>query len=256
MSKLYTLGRGELMFSPFATGTQNETGFDFLGNVPEFNLSREVENIEHYGSTEGIREKDASVLTQSMVSGSFTADEIRSQNLAYFLGGDFSTQTVASGTDVVTTIASAVRGRRYQLGATLAAPMGLRDVSNVVVTEGATPVAATGNYTVDLASGMLTILENAVAIDTGDTLTVTFNHAAFTRQLVVTTDLEVEGAMRFISKAPVGMRVDWYLPWVKLTPNGDMQIISEEWATIPFSIEVLKKTGYATAYAGGRPVIT
>jgi hypothetical protein len=257
-TKLYTLGRGELLFSPFAAGTQNETGFDDLGNVPEFNLSREIEMLDHFSSREGIRNKDQSVLTQNMMTGNFTADEIRRQNLAYFLGGSASLQTVSSGTAVVTLIPDATPGRRYQLGATTANPMGVRDVSNVVVTNTTTSatISATNNYTVDAASGMITVLEGSADITGSVGITVTFNHAAFTRQLVVTSDMEIQGALKFISKAPVGMRVDWYLPWVKLTPNGDMQVISDEWSTIPFNIEVLKKAGLATAYAGGIPVVT
>jgi hypothetical protein len=258
MSKLYTLGRGELKFSPFAVGTQNETGFDDLGNVPEFNLTREVEMLEHFSSREGVRSKDQSVLTQNMMTGNFTADEIRRQNLAYFLGATSTVQTVSSATGATTAIPNATPGRQYQLGASLSNPMGLRDLSNVVVTNTTTSVviAAENNYTVDLASGIITILEGSAVITGSVGITVTFNHAAFTRQLVVTADMEIEGALRFVSKAPVGMRVDWYLPWVKLTPNGDMQVISDDWATIPFNIEVLKKSGYAMAYAGGIPVVS
>ena len=254
--KLYTLGRGILMFAPFAAGTQTEAGFDDLGNVPEFNLSREVETLDHFSSREGVRTKDQSVMTQNMLAGNFIADEVRRQNMAYFLGGTSSLQTTASGTEVVTAIAKVVLGRSYQLGSTTQNPMGVHDVSNVVVTRSSTTIAALDNYTVDTQSGMITILEDAEDIDAGDDLTVTFNHGAFTRQLVITSDMEIQGALKFISKAPVGMRVDWYLPWVKLTPNGDMQVISEEWATIPFNIEVLKKSGFATAYAGGNPVVS
>ena len=257
MAKLYTLGRGELMFSPFAPGTQNETGFDDLGNVPEFNLSREVETLEHFSSREGLRVKDQSVVTQYMMMGNFVADEVRTQNLAYFLGGTSTAQTVSSGTGVETTITNAMRGRTYQLGVSGQNQMGLRDVTNVVVTAspGGATITAQDNYTVDAESGLLKILPDAPGITSPMNLSVTFNHGSFTRQLVITSEMEVEGAMRFISRAPVGMRVNWYLPWVKLTPNGDMQVISEEWATIPFTIEVLKKTGVATAYAGGIPVV-
>ena len=253
--KLYTLGRGILMFAPFAAGTQTESGFDDLGNVPEFNLSREIETLEHFSSREGVRTKDQSVMTQNMMTGNFIADEVRRQNLAYFLGGTGSLQTVASGTGVVTSV-TATLGRSYQLGATTQNPMGVRDVTNVVVTRSSTTIAALDNYTVDAQSGMIAILEDAEDIDPGDDLTVTFDHGAFTRQLVITSDMEIQGALKFISKAPVGMKVDWYLPWVKLTPNGDMQVISEEWATIPFNIEVLKKSDLATAYAGGIPVVS
>ena len=52
---------------------------------------------------------------------------------------------------------------------------------------------------------------------------------------------EVRGALRYISTNPVGPKKDVYWPYVKLTPNGDFSLKGDEWQTIPFTFEVLKK---------------
>lgn len=251
----YTLGKGELLFAPFLPGTQTATGFDDLGNVPELTLTREVERLDHFSSRTGIRQKDQSIIVETSMTGSFTADEVRFENIAYFLGATASTLTVSSSTGVISNFADVILGRRYQLGVTGGTPDGARNVTAVVITSVSPSVTYVLNtdYTLDAELGIITLLTGGTLAD-GIDLIATFNISASTRRNVLSAETEIEGTLKFISRAPVGNKLDWLLPWVKLTPNGDLNLISEEWMTIPFNIEVLKRSDRAIAYAGGRPV--
>ena len=81
-----------------------------------------------------------------------------------------------------------------------------------------------------------------------------YDIAASSRNQVVTGTSQIEGALRFISYNPKGPRVDYFFPWVKLSPNGDFNLITEEWLTIPLNVEALQKGDLAVLYADGRPV--
>ena len=44
------------------------------------------------------------------------------------------------------------------------------------------------------------------------------------------------------------------MPSVKLSPNGDYALKSDEWQQIPFNVEILKPEGMEAVYADDRPV--
>ena len=56
-----------------------------------------------------------------------------------------------------------------------------------------------------------------------------------------------------IAYNPQGKNYDWFMPYVKLSPNGDFALKGDEWQQIPFSVEILKKSGYEALYIDGRP---
>lgn len=253
-SENLTLGKGELWFSPYKTGTQIGEGLEFLGNCPTFSLTAETTKLDHYGSTRGIREKDNSVTLEKTVTGSIVTDDIKPENIARFIGGSASTLTVASSTGATSAFTDVVQGRRYQLGVTTNTPTGARNVSNVVVETGATTHVANTDYIVHAELGMVEIVVGG-GIENGDDIEVTFDIAASTRSLVVSSVNDIEGELKFISYNAEGPLVDYFMPRVKLTPNGDFQIISEEWTTISWNVEVLTRGSQAQVYCDGRPVV-
>ncbi len=85
--KNYTVSKGELHFSLFKAGTETPSGFRFLGNAPEFNITIDNETLDHFDSTRGIREKDASIVLETNASGTMTLDDIQIENLALFMFG-------------------------------------------------------------------------------------------------------------------------------------------------------------------------
>lgn len=264
--KNYVLGRGKVFFDRFPANaiinasTQGE-GERYLGNTPEFSMTSETEDLDHYDSDGGIKNKDDSVQLTKDFTGQFTCDNVVDENVALFVQGDASiiTQTAATGEiDIVT---SAKRGRFYQLGVSDVLPSGVRNISNVVIKKGgapgwATTVVQAGNYEVDPELGRIYIEADAPAINNED-IQITYNVGAYTRSQVVSSSNAIYGAVRFIADNPKGPNKDYYFPYCKLAPDGDYNLKGDEWQTMGFTVEILKKaTNIANIYVDGRAQAT
>ncbi len=258
MANNYTLGRGQVHFARFKVGTQTPDGFFYIGNTPEFSLTIESETLDHYSSDEGIREKDDSVPLEVNRTGSLTTDNIDPKNVALFFFGSDSTVTQASvvlDTEVLTTIKA---GHSYKLGVTGANPAGYFgiDATGFDVAAGATPLVVDVDYTVDLLSGIITFLEgSAIAVD-GVDIDVTYAVAGSTRERVISGSEPVEGAMMYITKNPKGSDAVFFMPYVKITPNGDYALKGDEWQQIPLALEILKPTVGEAIYRDGTPTLS
>jgi hypothetical protein len=111
------------------------------------------------------------------------------------------------------------------------------------------------DYSVDMTLGRITILGGALV--KGDNITVTYKIKTQTRSRIVSGSTAIEGALRYIAKNPAGEQIDYYFPWVKITPNGDFQLKAEQaLQSIPLNIEALKLTGREAIYADGRPAFS
>lgn len=253
----YTLGRGMIYFAKFLPGTTSPGGERYLGNTPEFSLTIESENLDHYSSDAGIREKDDSVLLQTDRTGALTTDSINPDNLALFYLGSKSIVTAVAATAQSTTFVGSPAGLAVQLGTTALAPSGARNVSNVVIVPSPTTPALVNlvDYTVDLVRGRV-LFEDTVNVRALTGVNITFDVGASTRNRVISGAQPIEGALRYVANNPKGDNFDYFMPWVKLAPNGDFQLKSDEWQTIPFSVEVLKKPGLEAIYCDGQPFAT
>jgi len=255
MARNLTVGRGELWFARFAPGTQTPTGEYYIGNSPEFNLTIESEELEHFDSDHGINELDESIPLSTTRSGSFTTDDINPDNLANFFFGETDVFTVVGAAVVNEPILNVVKGMTYQLGTTDISPSGARmldDSVPLVLTTGATVHVAGTDYTVDYELGRVTILTTgAIAADADLAADYTTLDSARTR--TISGSQPVAGTMRYISFNPAGARIDYFMPYVKLSPNGDFALKGDEWQTIPFTVQVLKKEGLEALYLDGRP---
>lgn len=261
--KNYTLGRGRVFFDRFpsndaVTASTRGTGERYLGNTPEFSTTSESENLDHFDSDSGVRVKDASVQLSLNRTGSFTCDNVDSENVALFFLGSASTKSQASADDAVETL-TVRKGLFYQLGTTESNPSGVRKVSSVVVKKGtpgfATTVTASGNYEVDEDLGRIFIDPDSADIPDDTVIQVTYDVAATTRSYVVSSSDSIYGAIRFVSDNPRGTNQDYFFPYVKLAPDGDYNLKGEEWMTMGFTMEILKKASNIEAtYIDGRPV--
>lgn len=251
----YTLGRGEVHFAVFGPG-QIPGGERYLGNTPAFSFSTEIENLDHYNSDRGIREKDESIVLQVDRAGSIVCDNIAMENLAMFWFGEAITVTTVAATAQVETLASVSPGLGYQLGMSDAAPAGVRMVENVVlevdVGGTATALVEGTDYTVDAERGRVTFLDGGQVTD-GDEVSATYDVGGYTMPRVISGSQPIEGALRFIAYNPAGKQIDYYLPWVKITPEGDYELKGDDWQQMTFSMEILKKPGREAVYADGEP---
>lgn len=250
----YTLGRGEIYFGRYLPGTQTPEGERYLGNTPEYSLTIESEDLDHYDSDRGIREKDDSIVIEVTRSGSLITDNIVPANVALFFFGDASTVTITAAVDLSETFATVLKGLYYQLGQTPSNPVGIRGVTSVVVTPvgGGAAFVANTDYEVEADLGRVQILNDG-AIASGTGVIITYSRTASTNDRVISGSQAVEGSLRFIAFNPKGANFDYFMPWVKLSPNGDYALKGEEWQQIPFTLEVLKKSGTEAIFMDGRP---
>lgn len=257
-TKQYVLGKGKLFFNKFAPGTLVGSGERYIGNTPELTISVSSESLDHYNSDEGIRVKDDSTLLEITRAGSFVTDHIDVENLALFLLGGAATLTEAGGTVTAEAINGVKPGLFYQLGTSTTNPSGVRKVTSVVVKDDTTPTPITyvagTDYVLDAELGRIEIVVGG-AITDGKNLRIDYTISASTREQIITSGEIIEGALRFVSANPKGPKRDFFMPHVKLTPNGDFALKGEEWQQISFSMEILKKDANTEAiYVDGRPV--
>lgn len=263
--QIYTLGRGELYFARYVPGTLEHDGnYRYLGNSPEFNLTVEEEKLDHFSSDRGIREKDLSISLEVTRSATITLDSIELDNLALFFFGSSTLAQVSKQTGVEETYMT--QGNAFiQLGEGSDNPVGYRhiDYDTIVVTDGEssakTYVKGT-DYTVEVETGLLYIVPGE-GIDTdaaGDTqkIEVTYDVKKHEYDRVISGGTAIEGALKYVSRNPAGEQRDFFMPRVTVGPNGDLALKGDDWQTMPFSIEVLKKPGYEALYATGRGVLT
>jgi hypothetical protein len=62
--------------------------------------------------------------------------------------------------------------------------------------------------------------------------------------------------MMYIANNPKGENYHFTMPWVKLMPNGDYTLKSDEWQNIPFNVEILKRVGAEAVYMNGNKFAT
>ena len=255
--KNYALGRGKLYFAMFGAGTLTPSdGQRYFGNTPEFSTTSESEELEHFDSDNGVNIKDDSVTLSNTRSGSFTTDNINLDNVALFYLGEKSTLTQTAQTAQTTTF-TAKRGRYYQIGETELNPAGARKLTSVSVTVGgvALTVDIVSNLEYDMDLGRVYIEADAPDIADGDELVFTWSASAYTLNRVISSSNEIVGAMYFECTNPKGDKFDYYWPYVKISPNGDFNLKSgDDWQSIPFNVEFLKKDGAETVYITDRAV--
>jgi hypothetical protein len=247
---LYTLGRGEVYFDQFLPGTTTISGERYLGNTSEFNLTFAATKLDHFSSDHGIKEKDKSITLEINRSGTLKTDQISPENVALFFFGSTEalavTQATVTNEPVGLTGAGVEPGMFYQLGMTPQNPSGARKViypgasgTLFVLKKGSTTLTYGTDYSLNTDLGRVEILEGGTVLE-NDLLTCTYTVAASTRTRIISGDVPVEGAVRFIAFNPEGDNIDYYLPSVSLTPNGDYALKGDTWQEISFNIDVLK----------------
>lgn len=249
-----TIGRGKVQFATFVPGTHTPKEWRYLGNTPAFSVNIQSDKLEHFSSDAGVRVKDKSVTLQTNRTGTLTLDDINTENLALFFFGSQSVLSQTSGTGITESFASVKQGYYYQLGIAPATPTGVRSITSVAVAVGGSPKTLGTDYTVDLVRGTIYIVDGGTIAD-GATVAVTYNRSAVTRKQVISGTQEIEGALRFLADNPDGEDNDFYMPYVKMSANGDFNLKGDDWLQLPLNVEILEDTAYSKAaiYIDGQP---
>lgn len=255
----YVIGKGRVFFDKMLPGTKTLTGERFLGNAPEMNDSQDSETLDHFSSTEGINERDASIIIEQNQTMTLTVDNINMENVALWYGGEVENETVVGNTNVTEALVLR-RGYSYQLGTNSDTPSGVRKVTDVTISmagsdpgASGTPVALEGNFEIDMELGRIYVELDAPDITEDTVVTVTYTVEPQVRKTIIGKGEMIYGALRFISNNPHGPQKDHFYPYVKLTANGDYSLITTEWQQMSFSVEVLKRdSATARVYVDGR----
>jgi hypothetical protein len=248
----YNLGRGIVYFAPIDADGKPTIWRD-LGNAPEFNISVEVETLEHQSSREGLKVVDKEVIISQEVSVGFQLDEINSENMALFFSGAKASHTNVSVAGFVehemVLDGNLELGRWYDLYNAASPPERAYDVDIAdltVKTNEAAPVTLVVDvdFELDAEMGRIFILSTGIlvptAIGTGDGLLVTLvaNGAAKdveeVRALIQTNVL---GALKFISENPADndRSQEYEFHKISIKPEGDFALIGDEFTVQGFT---------------------
>lgn len=161
----YYSGQGVVLLAERnADGTPK--GFHAVGNVPDLKITVATSVLEHKESHTGQRGTDLRLTTETKVALSMTMENFVAENLARVSRG-LSTK-IAAGQVTAGTI-------KAYLGAVVALPH--INVSDVVITKGATPVDA-ALYDVNPAAGSVKFKDVVADVTDGETLTVAYKYDA------------------------------------------------------------------------------
>lgn len=118
----------------------------------------------------------------------------------------------------------------------------VQTVSGATLTGGAagTTIDPAG-YDADLVNGRIYLHPDAAGVTDGDSITVTYDVAAQTQALVLAQGKAIYGALRFIAENAVGANKNVYVPYCKLSPNGDYNLKGDDWQQVQFTLEALRR---------------
>ena len=144
--------------------------------------------------------------------------------------------TLTGGTDTSELIADVTRGRWFQLGVTAATPHGVRNVGNVEITG-----VSEDSYIVEDSTGRVYINLDADDVVDGSTLEFSYGVSSAVEDIVIAKGESIEGELQFLANNAAGLNKDFFWPYVRLTPDGDFALKGDDWQTMTFNFEILKR---------------
>ncbi len=236
----YMLGAGKILLAERVSGTLGN--YKYVGESPSLSVSASSETKPLFSSDRAVKRKIRNPITQVDYSASFSASNISNANLAKFFLGEISSvsQPLTSVTDESHTVD---QGDFIRLGVTTANKTGVRNVSNVVVTNTGDTVtyAIDTDYRLTPENGVIEIVDGgAIAAASAEEILVDYDIAAESREQVLSKGRPFEGAMLYIADNTDGTNKDLSFPSIILSPNGEFSLKGDDWARIPFSCEILE----------------
>ena len=246
---------GRISFNPY-DALEQLTGEIEFGHVPSATVNIEQDKNEEYSGESASRELIGTLYGRINRTMQIVCRNLSTENYMRYLAatGVMKQQSV---TPVVDEVRAVLPGRNYQLGQSAANPFGVRGVSNVSVKsgDGLTVYVAGADYNVDLASGLVQILESG-SIDAGD---VKFGYtpvAGSYMQLETGANTSFRAALVVRADNASGENKDWYMPLCEISPSGELPLVSNEldYVEVTFNVAILKPANGQAIYVGGRPI--
>ncbi len=223
-TQTFTLGRGKGLFRP--VGAAGE-GYDDWGNITDFKVSFKTEKKEHHSYRSGLKVKDKEVILALDANISFSVDSLSVKNLQKFLMADAQDLAQTAGTlDVTKTVK---QDQWFELGYyNLGDDIVVKDSNDV------TTYAEGTDYTLDKKRGLIYIIEDG-AISDGQDIHVTGTYGALdAKKLLAGLSSTIKGRLLFVGDPAVGTVLDIEGD-VELAPEGDLELIGDDWVKMSFS---------------------
>jgi hypothetical protein len=244
----YMVGKGKVWF---ARKDENEVSLGELdlGNDPVFSMALENEKLEHYSSMSGVKTKDLSAIISTDMTLKFTLDEINVQNLNLALFGDdeISLTNQTDGNEVNEEIVGRLDRYVKLLRRNITA-------GSVTLTDstGAITYVLNTDYTVDLVRGRIFCISGA-GIEQGEDLLVDYTYGEIRIPTINPAGrAKVEGLLRFVGDTTYGRDYEVIVWKCQLSVSGDVNLISDEFAQIEFTAEVLDDSANHPRYKYGK----
>lgn len=273
-TKALVLANGRIEFNqfPIVNGVERQVeakGFRYLGSSKELNLTQENETLEHKSSECGFNTTDEEIITSSKLTGSFTLDNINTENLAMFFAGEVSNQTQVAATGKKDTL-KVYPSLGYRLGTSKENPNGVfsATITKIEVfadeakAKAGTPVESTLVEGVDFEytpeTGFLMIGDTASTSKikaAGSWIVVTYDLKKAAREVIISKGQSIVGEFLFRGCNAKGENRQYWMPKVRLSPNGDFALKGgEEWSSMAFNITALESEAAGSMlYINGQP---
>jgi hypothetical protein len=141
---------------------------------------------------------------------------------------------LTGGTDVTESLAL-YRGKWHQLGVTADTPQGVSGAGSITI-DGLDAEA----FIVEPENGRFYVNEDADVVD-GTVYEVGYGVAAGIEDIVIAKGETIEGQLRFLANNAAGENKNYFWPYVKITPDGDLALKGDDWQTLNFNFEILKR---------------
>jgi hypothetical protein len=237
----YTVGKGLVYFKP-----KGQSYFEELGDVENFDLTIEVEELERRSNQYGVATLANASVIEVGASVETTLYQMTDRNRALGVAGDKGTmaQTQASGETL--TISGVEAGGIYEIPAL--------SLSNVAVDDGeSSPVAYTlgTDYELDLEAGLIKVLQ--IPATAGSDMVVTYDQGevASGLQVGIGANPNIRGHLRLRGVNDVGVKVLVDLWDVQLRPSGSRSYIGNDYAQVPLTGRAFVDGTQPTAYRLG-----
>ena len=225
------VGSGEVWFNRKELDGSYK-GYRHLGNVSKLEVTPAPTIIEKKSSMNAARAVIARAITETKTTVVLTLDEFDKQNVALALLGNTETANQTAGTK--TTAALGVAHLGYGIDT------GFKNITVTDVKSGATVYVEGTDYSVDIASGLITILATGTIVE-ASTLTWDGTVPAITSFAVeAMSDGNIEGILRYRSSADqVGPRMMVEVWRLAMSPSGALSLLGDAFAEIALSGEAL-----------------
>ena len=224
-------GRGRIFFDQFIDAGLRNGQFIHLGNCDRFAIGIAPEELTMTDYTTETSAPYKSVTTKIEIPINISGFEFADRNLRLIFMGDQTTYTQTAHTETAETMAAAslteLLGSFFQLGK--------RSITSITeITQGTTTLVDGTDYELyDALAGVVRILPTGSTVADGTALLATYVAAAISTGLPVirgATKTAVQGRILYVPANTTGPEDEVTVWNAKLTPDGDVPFISDEFA--------------------------